>query len=322
MRRDGVRGPVVGESPRRIRAIWKAYDFPTFYAIRVDGSASQSAAEGVDQEIRLSRDAAIVNVFTHGSLGAIFARTALPIILVTSVHGLHTVADAVFLGVFVGPDALGAVTLMFPISMLIVALTSLVTSGMASLIARQLGGERFDEARAMFAGAHGLSLAISGGLILLFLAFGRQITLLAAGGSASLAEMGNIFLTITVLSAPLVFLLSVHLNALRSEGRVGFMAAVSLLASLANIGFNYLLIVPIGLGVAGSACGTVLANALAFSVILAFRLRGRTELGLSAVLRYSPMTGWRQILALGAPQSLNFVGIALIYDDYIEELQI
>ena len=270
----------------------------------------------------MSRDAVIDNAFTHGPLGAIFAKTALPIILVMSMHGLHTIVDAIFLGVFVGPDALGAVTLMFPVYILIVALTSLVTSGMSSIIARHLGGNRFDQARAVFAGAHGLALAISGGLILLFLAFGRRVTLLAASGSVPLAEMGHTYLTITVLSAPLVFLLSVHSNALRSEGRIGFMAAMSLLASLANIGLNYVLIAPFGLGVAGSAFGTVMANALAFSIILAFRLHGLTELRLSAVLRYSPMTGWRQILALGAPQSLNFIGIALISAAIIAALQI
>lgn len=269
----------------------------------------------------MSRDAITRNAFTHGPLGPIFAKTALPIILVMSVHGLMTVIDAIFLGVFVGPDALGAVTLMFPVYMLIVALTSLVTSGMSSLIARRLGGNRFDEARAIFAGAHGLALAISGSLILLFLIFGHEVTLLAAGGSVPLAEMGYNYLTITVLFSPIVFLLSVNSDALRSEGQVGFMAAMSLLASLANIGFNYILIVQIELGVAGSAIGTVMANALAVSIILAIRLRGRTELRLSAVLRYSPMTGWRQILTLGAPQSLNFIGIALISAAVIAALQ-
>ncbi|MGF1619490.1 MAG: MATE family efflux transporter [Rhodomicrobiaceae bacterium] len=270
----------------------------------------------------MSSDAAPRNAFTHGPLGPIFARTALPIILVMGMHGLMTVADAIFLGVFVGPDALGAVTLMFPVYMMIVALTSLVTSGMSSLIARHLGGGRFDEARAIFAGAHGLALAISGSLVLLFAAFGRQAALLAAGGSAPLAEMGHTYLTITVLFAPLVFLLSVNSDALRSEGRIAFMAGMSLLASLANIVFNYVLIVHMGLGVAGSAFGTVMASALAFSIVLAFRVRGRTELRSSAVLRYSPMTGWRQILALGAPQSLNFIGIALISAAVIAALQI
>jgi Na+-driven multidrug efflux pump len=89
------------------------------------------------------------------------------------------------------------------------------------------------------------------------------------------------------------------------------MAAMSLLVSLANIGFNYVLIALAGLGVAGSAYGTVMAQTLAFAIILAFRLRGRTELRPSALWRYGVLSGWRRILALGAPQSLNLVGISL-----------
>ncbi len=114
-----------------------------------------------------------------------------------------------------------------------------------------------------------------------------------------------------MLSSPLLFVLSVNSDALRNEGRVGFMAAMSLLVSLANIGFDYVLVALVGLGVAGSAWGTVLAEALAFAIVLGFRLRGRTELRPSALLHHRLTTGWRRILALGAPQSLNFIGLAL-----------
>jgi Na+-driven multidrug efflux pump len=65
-----------------------------------------------------------------------------------------------------------------------------------------------------------------------------------------------------------------------------------------------------------------MANALALAIIMVFRLRGRTELRPSALARYGLMTGWRQILALGAPQSLNFIGIALISGAIIAALQI
>ncbi len=270
----------------------------------------------------MSSEAATPNMFTHGPLGAIFAKTALPIIFVMSMNGLLAVVDAVFLGVFVGPDALGAVTLMFPLYMLIVSLATLVASGMSSLLARHLGGGRHDEARAVFAGAHGLALSLSVGLFLLFLTFGRQVTLLAAGGSAPLAEMGHNYLGITVMFSPVLFVLSVNSDALRNEGRVGFMAAMSLLVSLANIGFNYVLIALLGLGVAGSAYGTVMAQALAFAIILAFRLRGRTELRPSALLHHSPMAAWKRILALGAPQSLNFIGLALGSAAIIAALQL
>src|SRR3981081_1665152 len=90
------------------------------------------------------------NAYTHGSIPATFARTALPIILLTSVNGLLTVVDAMFLGAFVGPDALTAVTMVFPVSMLMVALATMISTGMASVLGRLLGANKLDEARGIF----------------------------------------------------------------------------------------------------------------------------------------------------------------------------
>lgn len=251
------------------------------------------------------------NTFTDGPLGAIYLKTALPIIFVMGMNGLLSVADALFLGFYVGPEALAAVTLMFPIYMLIVALSTLVSNGMSSLLARYLGAGNLEGARAVFAGAHGLAFVLGGCLILLFLFLGRPMTLLAAGGSDELAQMGLIYLRITMFFSPLLFVLSVNSDSLRNEGRVGFMAAMSLLVSIANIGFNYVLIALLDMGVAGSAYGTAAAQALAFAIILAFRFFGDTLLRPSTLLRYSVRRYWGQILALGAPQSLNFIGLAL-----------
>lgn len=261
------------------------------------------------------------NTFTNGPLGAIYLKTAVPIIFVMGMNGLLAVADALFLGVFVGPEALAAVTMMFPLYMLVVALATLVSSGMSSLLARHLGGGRMDDARSVFAGAHGLAFLLGAVLILLFAAFGGPVSLLVASGDAPLAQMGLIYLRITFLFSPLVFVLSVNSDALRNEGRVGFMAAMSLLASLANIAFNYVLIALMDMGVAGSAYGTAAAQALSFCIILGFRLLGRTALRPSALNRRSVFSAWWDILALGAPQSLNFLGIALASAAIIAALQ-
>ncbi len=168
---------------------------------------------------------------------------------------------------------------MFPAWMLIVAVATLVGGGMSSILARHLGGGRVEAAQAVFAGAHGLTLALGGCLILLFLLFGRPMTMLAVDGVDSLAEMGFIYLQISVLATPLMFILSVNSDALRNEGRVGFMAALSLLVSLANIAFTYLCVAELQLGVAGSAYGTVFAQLLSFSIVLAFRLKAELSSG-------------------------------------------
>jgi hypothetical protein len=158
-------------------------------------------------------------------------------------------------------------------------------------------------------------------LIALFLAFGQPVALLAAGGSEDLAGMGLTYLRITVFAAPLIFVLSVNSDALRNEGLVMFMAAMSLLVSLSNMGFNYVLIGLLDMGVAGSAYGTAMAQALALAIILAFRVFGDTGLRPSALWHHSPVSGWGRILALGAPQSLNFIGLALGSGAIIAALQ-
>lgn len=251
------------------------------------------------------------NRFLTGPLGPIYARTALPIIFVMSMNGCLTVADALFLGHYVGPEALAAVTLMFPAYMLIVALSTLVASGMSSRLARHLGAGHMAEAEADYAGAHGLALTISLGLMALFALFGEAATRLAADGNAELAAMGHSYLQITVGCTPLMFILSVNSDALRNEGRAGMMALMSLLVSLANIAFNYLLIAEWQMGVAGSAIGTACAQLVAFGLILTYRLRGQTAVHPKALVDHSLFGGWARMLALGAPQSLGFIGLAL-----------
>lgn len=269
----------------------------------------------------MSDDTSKQNAFLTAPLGAIFVKTALPIIFVMSMNGLLTVVDAIMLGLYVGANAVGAVTTVFPIFILIVALATLVVSGMASLLARHLGARRFTEARGVFAGAHMLALAIAAALILLFAVFGEQLVLTLANGPGPLARMAHGYIAIIIFCSPVQVLLAVHSDALRCEGRAGLMAGLSLLVSLANLALNYVLIAVLGLGVTGSATATVLAQALALGLIVLFRLFGRTELRLSALFRHNPLTGWGRMVALGAPQSLGFIGMALVTVTVMAALQ-
>ncbi|KQS95094.1 MULTISPECIES: MATE family efflux transporter [unclassified Rhizobium] len=261
------------------------------------------------------------NAYLTAPLGAIFIRTALPIIFVMSMNGLLTVVDAVFLGIFVGPDAVGAVTIVFPVFMLLVAFATLVASGMASVLARHLGAGRFAEAQQTFMAAQGLALAISLAAIVLFAGFGESLVRLVANGDPHLAQLAHVYLSIMVYSCPVQFLLSVNADALRCEGKAGLMAALSLVVSLANMALNYLLIAGLGWGVAGSAGGTALAQVLALGVLVVFRVSGRTPLRLRLSGGANLFAQWGRMLALGAPQSLGFIGLALVSATVIGSLQ-
>ncbi|WP_298984939.1 MATE family efflux transporter [uncultured Roseibium sp.] len=259
----------------------------------------------------MSTDMSQTNAFTQGPLVPTLLKTALPIVLVMSTNGLLTVADAMFLGHFVGPEALSAVTLMFPAYMLLIAAATLISGGMSSVLARALGGEQIRLAQGVFVGAHGLSLLAGATALLLFTMIGYPLILKAAEGSEPIARMAHIYLAITIWTSPLLFVLSVQSDALRCEGYVIQMAGVSLFVSLSNIAFNFLLVAILDFGVAGTACGTAMAQVLAFVFVIGFRMRTNSILKPQVLRSHSLTAHWVSILKLGAPQSLNFAGIAL-----------
>ncbi|KLN59608.1 multidrug transporter MatE [Kiloniella spongiae] len=238
-------------------------------------------------------------------------KTATPIILIMLVNGLFTIIDAYFLGEFVGADALTAVTMMFPVFMLIVALSTWVSGGFSSVLARLLGAREFGKASAAFTSAFALSVVVCLLLVTIFSFGGDQMIDWVTKGSDTLSAMGYTYISILIYGSPLVFTLTISVDALRCEGKLGYMTFISVLATLLNVLFNYLLIVQLDLGVAGSAYGTLLAQTLALIAVIIYRYNTSSAicLILSPVERIT--TYWRDFLALGAPQSLSYLGISL-----------
>lgn len=249
------------------------------------------------------------NMFLHGSLSALFARTAAPIILIMTINGLYVVADAYFLGIYAGADALSAVSLIFPMMMMMMlALGTLVSGGMSSILARHLGAGRREEARQTFTGAHLLVLGIVAAVYLIFFTLGRMAIAAGAGSAPAVAANAELFMTIMVVFSPIGYFLSLNIDGLRCEGRLGFMTLVTISATLLNIAFNWLFMGGFGWGVAGSALGSILAQSICLLVVLVFRWRMP---GVLKLARPGPVAEWRQMLALGMPASFGFLGISL-----------
>ena len=260
----------------------------------------------------MSSDIAPENRFLTVPIGRLFLANALPMTLVMVMSGLLNVVDSIFLGHFVGPDALAAVGIAFPLVMLTIALSALVSGGMSSLLARHRGAADAAKAASVFAGAHGLALVMALGLIVVFFLIGPATVSGLAAGDEPVARMTWSYLAITVGAAPVQFLLGLHGDVCRIEGRAGLMAFLSIGVTLANLALNYTLIVRLGLGVAGSAWGTVLAQAAGLALLVRLRMTGDGFLPLRALLNNRWCGCWRAILLLGTPLSLGFVGIALV----------
>lgn len=252
------------------------------------------------------------NTFLHQPPLRVFMANALPMMLIMLMNGLQNIIDAAFLGQFVGADAMTAIGLAFPVIMVLIAMSALVSGGMSSLLARQLGAGETDAAGSTFARAHGLALALSAITILIFACLGPGLMEQLAAQNERVAQMALVYLGITVAGTPLQFALGLHADTWRNEGRAGLVALLSVGVTFANIVLNYILIRQLNMGVAGSAWGTVLAQGAGLGLLLFLRASGMGTLPISSLLTKSWRGGWANILALGAPLSLSFIGMALV----------
>ncbi|MDM8343806.1 MATE family efflux transporter [Pseudochrobactrum sp. sp1633] len=253
-----------------------------------------------------------VNPFLTVPIGRLFLLNALPMTVVMSMGGVLNIVDGVFVGHFIGSDALAAVSLAFPVAMVLSALSTLTGGGMSSLMARHLGaGDRITAGR-VFAETHGLVLAISVGLVVLWEVVGTTLIGSMAAGNSKIAELAQDYLRIIILGAPVQLMLGIHADALRSEGQAGLIATLSVLINLFNIGANWLGIVVLGLGVSGSALGTVAAQALGLVLVLGVRRYSKRLLPLSVLRTQSWLGAWLEIIRLGLPLCLSFIGIAVV----------
>lgn len=252
------------------------------------------------------------NPFLERNLTQLFVKMAAPIIAIMMVNGLLNIVDAIFLGRFVSAQALSAVTVVFPMFMILIALSSLVGSGAASILSRALGAGDLERANRVFGSAQRLSLLLSLVMLGLFLLFGHPVIGLLTSGDETLARLSSSYITPIYLAAPMTFILSLQYDTLRSEGRVPLMTGLSVGVTLLNIIFNYLLIVVMELGVLGSALGTIAAQSVAFMLLIALRLRPSSDIKLLPHAPFPDWIHWREMLALGLPSSLNFLGVSLM----------
>ena len=262
------------------------------------------------------------NMYLTTPLASLFAKTAGPIIFVTFSNGLYTVVDGWFIGRFVGPEALSAVTMVFPLFMMLIALGTLVSSGFSSVFARYYGAGQKELGEQSMLSAALLSVFICALLIGLYGLWGHDIVLKIANGSVPLAEMGDIYLSLTITYSPLFFMTALLSDSLRCQGHLVFMTLMAIAANLLNMVFNYILIVNLDMGVAGSAYGTAMAQGTSVLAVLTYLYLRRD----TARFRFGGVSrltlNWGNFLALGAPISLTYVGVSALIGATIFQIQV
>lgn len=212
------------------------------------------------------------NFTTRGLL-----KFAMPSIIMMVFMSCYTIVDGIFVSRFVGSNALSSVNIVYPVAGIVIAIATMIATGGNAMISKYLGMGRQKEARAFmtqFVVAGLLASLLILAVVLLFLAPICK----ALGATDELLADCQTYLRIIILFAPACVLQTFFQSFFVTAGKPGLGLALMIGAGLFNGVLDYLLIVPLQMGVSGAALATGIGQSLPAIVGLIFFFSRRSNL--------------------------------------------
>jgi putative MATE family efflux protein len=195
------------------------------------------------------------------SLWRIMIRLSIPGILGMLAVSLNTFIDAIFVGQLIGKNALAAISLALPLTLVVAGLSSLVGVGTSSLLSRAIGSKDLSTQGKVFGNTLLMSLIIASFLTVFGYWFASDL-IAFMGGKGEILALGTTYLQIFMLGS-FFRVFGVAGNMLiRAEGKIREAMTFTTISMLLNIGLNPLFISGLDMGIAGSALASVLALAV------------------------------------------------------------
>lgn len=293
--RSGAAGPLepnAAASPQSRPMDWIGFDALAVQAAGHDAEAGRSLAESSSEALS----------WTTEPLPALM-RLAWPIVISMLSASLMTLVDTLMVS-RLGSWALAGVGLGGVVSFILVCFPMGVLGGVKILASQSIGAGRQEQVKT-FLGA-GLVLAVAMAAVSAVAALFTADLLPSVSATAETGEAARTYLRIAALGAlPTLVRVTVE-QARLAQGDSRWPMRVNVLANICNVGFNYLFIFVLGLGVAGAAWGTLVANVIGCLSILGvqafegFDFRGIARHHLGGIWRLGMPSGFQMALEMGS----------------------
>lgn len=210
-------------------------------------------------------------------IGKLLAQQAIPAAIGFAVMTLNTVVDTIFVGKFIGKDAITAVYIITTVIFFMSSFGMSIGMGGASIVSRALGEGNKERALLSFNNQFTL-LAI---FIVLFSTLGfffqsQIINLYGAEGNE--ITLSKTYFSIVLIGIPFLMTSMMINNNLRAEGKPRIAMLALLIPSLLNMVLDYLFIPVWGYGMEGAAWATAISFFVTGSFMVGYYLFANTEL--------------------------------------------
>ena len=247
------------------------------------------------------------------SIWRLLYKQGLPASIGVLVLSLNIVVDTMFVGNFIGPNAIAAINVVLPIAFFISALGLAIGIGGGSIISRALGANDSSLANRTFGNQTTLTFLLTFVLGVVGLVFADTLIPMF-GGKGELFDLAKTYYEIVLYGVPIQGLVMMGNNVMRAEGKPKRSMVAMIIPSVGNLLMDYVLIVHYDFGMAGAAWATVISYILSFVYIAWYYLSGESEIKLRlAYLRLR----WKVIKEVASLGTVTLARQAMVSITYL-----
>jgi putative MATE family efflux protein len=220
------------------------------------------------------------NSFGTESIGKLLIKQAVPASIGILVMSLNILVDTIFVGHWIGSQAIAAINVVLPVSFFIAALGMSIGIGGSSIISRALGAKQTSKALKTFGNQITMTIILTFTLVFFGLYHIENI-IPVFGGKGTIFEPAKIYYRIVLYGVPFLALSMMGNTVIRAEGKPKFAMYAMMIPSITNLLLDVLLINVMDFGMMGAAWATTGSYILCFVFILWFFISKNSEMKIS-----------------------------------------
>ncbi|MDO4617273.1 MAG: MATE family efflux transporter [Lachnospiraceae bacterium] len=204
----------------------------------------------------------------------------LPMIISMVLQALYNVVDSIFVANMGAEGAVAnqALTIAFPVQIMIIALGVGTGVGINALLSKSLGENNSVLANKVAGNGIFLSIVIYAVFLVFGVFFAKGFISLFANGDAAVISMGTSYLRIVTIFSFGGIAFTVFERLLQATGKTVYSMAAQISGAVTNIILDYIFIYPLGMGVAGAAAATVIGQFVSLFVAAWFHYGHNREI--------------------------------------------
>ncbi|MFM2654407.1 MATE family efflux transporter [Vibrio owensii] len=214
------------------------------------------------------------------------------------IKSLFIMGDALFIGLGVGPDGLGAIALVIPPFSIFTAIAMMVGIGGAAKMSIEIGKGNTESSQMWFSQSMLITTLLSTITVTLALIWLDELIALM-GASGNLAQLAHDYLIVLLPFFVLYSLAWVLSCFVRNDTNPKLATYAMSIGAITNLAFDYLFIIEMNMGMKGAAYGTAIAQAVIALILLTHFVRKKGALEFS--LKGIGLSKTKEILSIGTP---------------------